>query len=200
MSKNYKGFTLIELLVVVLIIGILASLIIVNVSEARKSARDAKRVANLKAIQSALEMYNDKNGVYPKTFSSVDPGGWSSGVTISPPGGTFFAIPGSSNGWSGKCSTFGNISDWVPGLVSGGFIPTLPTDPKPKGNDGCYIYKSNGTDYKLRANKVMETVFGNDPSDSRNSTSIQEIDDPAVAALAGTLPTIAVFSFGARGW
>jgi len=65
--KRYTvhGFTLIELLVVIAIIGILAGVVVVNVGSAQAKARDAKRISDMKAIQTALEMYYDDNGVYP---------------------------------------------------------------------------------------------------------------------------------------
>ena len=52
-----KGFTLIELLVVIAIIGVLAALFVPNYMEVRKKSRDTKRMANLKDIQKALELY-----------------------------------------------------------------------------------------------------------------------------------------------
>lgn len=54
--KHYhkKGFTLIELLVVVAIIGILATLIIVNLAGARQRANDAQNKNNFSEIQKAL--------------------------------------------------------------------------------------------------------------------------------------------------
>lgn len=65
-----RAFTLIELLIVIAIIGILATLIFVNVNTARKKARDAKRMADLKNLQTALEMYAQENGSYPTTGSA----------------------------------------------------------------------------------------------------------------------------------
>ena len=63
--KNKKGFTLIELLVVIAIIGLLSTLAVVALNNARAKSRDAKRVADVKQIQTALELfYNDCNG-YP---------------------------------------------------------------------------------------------------------------------------------------
>ena len=60
-----RGFTLIELLVVIAIIGILASIIMVNLVTARQKARDAKRIADIKNIQLSLEEYYNDNLKYP---------------------------------------------------------------------------------------------------------------------------------------
>ena len=64
-KKN--GFTLIELLVVVAIIGILATVVLSSLSSARERARDAKRLADIKTIQNALEIYHLDNGSYPRS-------------------------------------------------------------------------------------------------------------------------------------
>uniref|UniRef100_A0A7V3J9H4 Prepilin-type N-terminal cleavage/methylation domain-containing protein n=1 Tax=candidate division CPR3 bacterium TaxID=2268181 RepID=A0A7V3J9H4_UNCC3 len=69
MWKKSKSFTLIEVLVVVFILGLLASVIIVNVSTARAKGRDAKRLADVDAIRMALEMYYEANGMYPQEFN-----------------------------------------------------------------------------------------------------------------------------------
>jgi len=63
--KNKKGFTLIELLVVVAIMGLLASLAIVALNTARARARDARRVSDIKQIQTALELFYMDNYKYP---------------------------------------------------------------------------------------------------------------------------------------
>lgn len=51
-----RGFTLIELLVVVAIIGILATVLIVNVSAAQNKARASKVRSDLTAISKAGEL------------------------------------------------------------------------------------------------------------------------------------------------
>lgn len=69
MKNNKQGFTLIELLVVIAIIGLLSTLSILALNQARARARDAKRVADVKQIQTALEMYYNDVGDYPVTAS-----------------------------------------------------------------------------------------------------------------------------------
>lgn len=67
-STNYvmKGFSLIELLVVAGLIGILATtvLYLVNPELQLQRARDAQRKADLRQIQTAMELYRSDNGVY----------------------------------------------------------------------------------------------------------------------------------------
>lgn len=62
-STNRKakstGFTLIELLVVIAIIGVLASVVLASLNTARRKSRDARRIADVKQIQLALELYFD---------------------------------------------------------------------------------------------------------------------------------------------
>ncbi len=65
--KPRRGFTLIELLVVIVIIGILATLATVTLSSARAKARDARRVSDVKQIQTALELYYNDVTSYPAT-------------------------------------------------------------------------------------------------------------------------------------
>ncbi len=70
-KNNKQGFTLIELLVVIAIIGLLSTLSILALNTARARARDVKRVADVKQIQTALEMYYNEFGQYP---AAVTPG------------------------------------------------------------------------------------------------------------------------------
>ncbi|MEI7451581.1 MAG: type II secretion system protein [Candidatus Falkowbacteria bacterium] len=65
--KNKRGFTLIELLVVIAIIGILATIAVVALQNARAKARDARRVADVKQTQTALELFFNDQQRYPTT-------------------------------------------------------------------------------------------------------------------------------------
>lgn len=60
-----KGFTLIEVLIVVFIIGLLASVVLVGLGSFRARGRDARRIADLRSVQNALELYYGKFGSYP---------------------------------------------------------------------------------------------------------------------------------------
>jgi prepilin-type N-terminal cleavage/methylation domain-containing protein len=60
-----RGFTLIELMVVISIIGMLAALTLVVISNARIKSRDTKRVADIRQVISGLELYFNDCGSYP---------------------------------------------------------------------------------------------------------------------------------------
>lgn len=74
-NKNEKGFTLIELLVVIAIIGLLASVVLLALNSARAKSRDAKRLADVRQLASAYELFfNDFYG-YPTQTGAVTTGG-----------------------------------------------------------------------------------------------------------------------------
>ena len=94
-----RGFTLIELLVVVAIIGVLSSLFVSNYMEIRKKSRDAKRMADLREIQKALELYRQSQS--PPQYPSSLPAPCSS---LSDAAGTVYlqTVPGDPKG---NCTT-----------------------------------------------------------------------------------------------
>ena len=67
-----RGFTLIEILIVVIILGILASIIIGLFGNTSKDANSGALKDNLRAIRSAIQVYNAQHGRYPAqaTFES----------------------------------------------------------------------------------------------------------------------------------
>ncbi|TSA43895.1 type II secretion system protein [bacterium] len=70
MHTRPQGFTLIELLVVIAIIGILSSVILVSLNSARSRGNDASRIANVKSLETAMEIYYNSNNTYPQYGSA----------------------------------------------------------------------------------------------------------------------------------
>ena len=60
-----KGFTLIELIVSIAIIAVLSAMIFVSIKEAKIKSRDAQRIANMREINNALNLYENANSQYP---------------------------------------------------------------------------------------------------------------------------------------
>ena len=64
-EKVVGGFTIIELLVVIVIIGILATFLLVNFNNARIRTRDTQRKSALRQIKTGLALYYSVWGEYP---------------------------------------------------------------------------------------------------------------------------------------
>lgn len=69
---RYAGFTLIEILVVVVILGILAAIVVPNLMEKPGQARIAAARADIRAIESAANMYRLEQHDYPKTEQGIE--------------------------------------------------------------------------------------------------------------------------------
>jgi prepilin-type N-terminal cleavage/methylation domain-containing protein len=63
-NKN-KGFTIVELLIVIIIIGILATLVIVTFTGINQKARNSKRQTDVNAITSHVQAFYAQYGFYP---------------------------------------------------------------------------------------------------------------------------------------
>lgn len=77
-AKN--GFTLIELLVVIVIIGLLATIVAINVIPAGDKARVTKAKADIATLDQAIEQYRLDNLTYPSTTDGLQ-------ALLSPPAG-----------------------------------------------------------------------------------------------------------------
>ena len=62
MKINKSGFTLVELLIVIIVIGILASIVLVTFNGSQAKARDARRISDLNNIADAIGSYRAKFG------------------------------------------------------------------------------------------------------------------------------------------
>ncbi|HOF50183.1 MAG TPA: type II secretion system protein [Candidatus Colwellbacteria bacterium] len=63
--KSQKGFTLIEMVIVIAVIGILMGLVFNGTRSVQSNARDTRRMADLKKVQTYLELYYNRCGHYP---------------------------------------------------------------------------------------------------------------------------------------
>jgi type II secretion system protein G len=131
---NKKGFTLIELLIVIAIIGLLSTIITVAMGNARLKARDAKRMADLKQIQTALELYNNEKESYPTgtsatlgsgSFACLNASGFTTagcpgafmGTVPADPGTFAYVYTGASSTYSVAVTLEGNVGTLGPGVI-----------------------------------------------------------------------------------
>ena len=118
-----SGFTLIELLVVISIIGLLSSVVLASLNTARAKARDAKRIAEIRQLYTALESY------YAQTGSTLT---GNSGHNASTVGGN---TGGCNNATSGSPHQSWGV--FLQPLVNVGLLSQIPSDPL---NDSNYCY------------------------------------------------------------
>ncbi len=112
-NKNKAGFSLVELLVVIAIIGVLATLAVISLQQARKSARDAKRIADIKQIQTALELYFNDWQEYPAASSVTS--------TIASGSNIYMAVlPTAPSPADGSCTANQNSYDYAPTSTDNG--------------------------------------------------------------------------------
>lgn len=98
--KRESGFTLIEVMVVVVILGILAAVVVPKIMDNPDKARIIKAKQDIRAIESALNLYKLDNFNYPVTDQGLE-------ALVSQPGGEPKA-----NNWK-----------------QGGYLAKLPKDP-----------------------------------------------------------------------
>lgn len=69
--RNTSGFTLVELLLVVAILGILATIVVVNVSGRREGAMIQATRTSISALSGALDLYEVDTGRYPAALDAL---------------------------------------------------------------------------------------------------------------------------------
>jgi prepilin-type N-terminal cleavage/methylation domain-containing protein len=73
--KKQKGFTIVELLIVIVVIGILATLVIVTFSGIQQKGRNSQRQTDINALASHVEAYYASEGKYP-TLANLNDATW----------------------------------------------------------------------------------------------------------------------------
>ncbi len=178
-KRSTRGFTLIELLVVIAIIGLLSSVVLASLNTARAKARDAKRLSDLRQLETALALYRSTHGTYP----------------VNPAPTWWGACSGTASWYSGDNPNTG-ANAWIPNLAPA-FIPELPNDPRPRDSI-CYMYRSSATEYMILAHGSAETFTAlNNPRPRRT------YDGDPNTCPASNQPyqnSIAAYTPGAECW
>lgn len=65
--RAQAGFTLVELIVVMVIVGILASVVVLQVVKNTEKAKRTKALADIETLGAAVDSYAAENGDYPTT-------------------------------------------------------------------------------------------------------------------------------------
>ncbi len=99
-TRRQAGFTLTELMVVIFIVGLLATVVVINVLPSQDRAMVTKAQGDIATLEQALDMYRLDNLAYPATADGL------AALSAPPPG---LANPGRYR--------------------RGGYIRRLPTDP-----------------------------------------------------------------------
>lgn len=173
--KYNRGFTVVEIVVVVAIISILMGVVIFNAVAGSTRSRDVDRQADLRTMQTAIELYKQRYGMYPARCPNSQ--SWSGQI------GTIFACADGS-------------SQYIVGLAPE-FIPTLTVDKKLPDSNAGYVYSVNTerTVYKLEARRTVEadTLSYSHPlkscdvsTDSNNTTDVAYTTAPLCNKLIST--------------
>ena len=100
MSRSEGGFTLVEMMVVIVIIGVLAAVMITQISGRAAKAKAEATKATIVQVANALDMFKLNHNVYPVTLeelvympSSINASDW-------PPGGYLKRLP--LDGWKNE--------------------------------------------------------------------------------------------------
>lgn len=151
-----KAFTLIELMIVCAILGVLATIVVINVLGAKAKSRDAKRMADVETIASAFHLYYADKGTY-----FID----NTGEIVSD--------TSTGQGWFNKSGSGYSSKSIAQGLIDAGFINNTIIDPSGGVSSGhAYMfYFSNAKKASAYAN------LENDPTTAQANSMHNSVNE-----------------------
>jgi len=163
-SQPTKGFTLIELLVVIAILAVLMSVVVITINPAEmlKKSRDSRRVSDLDALRTALNLYLSED----LTFTLADP---AKAYASIPQASATTCSPALSYCGAGKtcyCTTtasYRNVdaTGWVPvslkSITLGSALSALPIDPT-NNTTYYYLFAASTSKIQFELNAKLEAV------------------------------------------
>jgi general secretion pathway protein G len=136
--KKKNGFSLLELLVVILVILILATISVLAINSQKAKARDAKRISDIRQIQTALEFYKSDEGEYPIISEPIILGSQNVAKLCAKTNGAF-------------------VSAQTICKEESTYMLNIPADPLPFRN---YTYTGNGSGYSISFTTERPSLLG----------------------------------------
>jgi len=142
-TRKRKGFTLIELLIVIAIIGVLATISVVALDNARRRARDTKRLTDIRDTRSGLVIFANNRATYPEPDAptTLDLGGAGARCL-------------DDNGFHD-----GSGTDACEGLI---IMPRVPAEQNPARTPYRYSRVSGGYEIKFQLEGSIANLGGGD--------------------------------------
>lgn len=173
-SRNGRGFTIVELLIVIVVIAILAAITIVAFNGVQQRARDTQRLADIKTIVKALELYKTTTGTYPNAVGTPNASGWEVSTTGSAP------------------------TNFLSALVSSTGVSKIPVDPTNTGDPASLNPTWNVNEYEYFY--YLYPSGQNSCDTTHGAFYVLGVTRMETVAAGSSAPTSPGWSCGTRNW